>query len=153
MTTGYVYVLENSQTRIYKIGKAAEHRLDKRLKELDVPKRNKLIGAYRVLNYHSAERELHEKYQSCRIPQSEYFVLTEEQLAELLGLLKNSETDAVVIDDKNYCYGYVRLETYEEHLTLTDREEEVVAIDYKILPAVIKNLRQVEELYCFDWAE
>lgn len=150
MATGYVYVLKSMQAPIYKIGKAAEHRLSQRLKELEVGIKNELLGSWRLWNYSESERDLHRIHKEYRIPQSEYFALPEYALNKLLDVLKSSEFKGYEIEGHS-TYGYIRIDPYKDHVSLIDSDGETVAIDYPILNDVIDKLTELRKMHSLSY--
>lgn len=70
---GFVYLIRNDN--IYKIG--ITDNLLRRFKQL---KPDEVLNVVRCSNYESLEKELHKKFKECRIPQSEYFRLSKNQV-------------------------------------------------------------------------
>jgi hypothetical protein len=145
MATGYIYVLKNELAPIYKIGKAAEHRIKQRLKELDVGTKNQLIGYWRVWGYSRTEQDLHRILKKYRIPQSEYFALPDDELSRLIENLKEAEFDGYEVGSDGTDFGYIRITPYPTHVTLEDSDGECVAIDESILLEVIEKLTSVKD--------
>ena len=150
MATGYVYVLKSRLAPIYKIGKAAEHRKDIRLRELDVGSKNDLIGCYRLYNYHQAEKDCHTHLKEYRIPQSEYFALPEPELNKLVRILESGNFNGYEIENKDTQYGYVRITPYPSHVTLEDEEGECVAIDESVLMQVIEKMKALHDSHYLE---
>ncbi len=73
--SGYVYLIKNKD--LYKIG--ITQNLEQRMKQL---KPNKIISTLQTDDFESLEKELHKIYKDVRIPQTEYFRLTEAQLKD-----------------------------------------------------------------------
>ena len=72
---GIIYLIRNGD--LHKIGTTKN--LQRRMKEL---KPDKIIRTLERTDYREIEKELHRKYKDVRLPQSEYFRLTESQLDE-----------------------------------------------------------------------
>ena len=72
---GIIYLIRNGD--LHKIGTTKN--LQRRMKEL---KPDKIIRTLERTDYREIEKELHRKYKDVRLPQSEYFRLTESQLNE-----------------------------------------------------------------------
>jgi hypothetical protein len=90
---GDIYILQSRQLpSLYKIGKCRKDRLHARMRELEVNVKNRLIAACLVDNYHFVERVIHSCLRAERIPQSEYFVLTESDIAEVIDYLRDVTT-------------------------------------------------------------
>ena len=83
---GYIYVIANQD--LTKIGIATE--LKRRMKEL---KPDKLYVTAWISYYESLERDLHARYSRQRIPQTEYFRLSQAQLEDLIEEIKKIEID------------------------------------------------------------
>ena len=69
---------------IYKIG--ITQNMLQRMEQL---KPDELLDSVRCSNYKELEREIHNKFKGCRIPQTEYFRLEKEEIAEIHQLLKD----------------------------------------------------------------
>tara|TARA_Y100001968_G_scaffold282415_1_gene280290 strand:- start:24 stop:563 length:540 start_codon:yes stop_codon:yes gene_type:complete len=85
--SGFVYLIRNKD--LYKIG--ITQNLEQRMKAL---KPDEIVSTLETDNFEKLEKELHEKYKSVRIPQTEYFRLTETQLEDCTKKLT-----AVISDD------------------------------------------------------
>ena len=70
---GTVYVIQDIQSRLYKIGRTTN--LQRRMKELGVGSTARLISSKQVSNAAEVERRAHQRYKSARLPQTEYFKL------------------------------------------------------------------------------
>ena len=84
---GHVYLIRNQD--LYKIGHTEN--LDRRIKQLQPCVLVQSLETDRSLNL---ERELHKQYEDVRLPQSEYFRLSEDQVEKVriaLGWKKPSE--------------------------------------------------------------
>ena len=78
--TGYVYFVRNGE--LFKIG-ITENML-RRLREL-VP--DELLNVVRCSNFQEVERELHRRFKDVRLPQTEYFRLSDQQVQEVHQLM------------------------------------------------------------------
>lgn len=74
---GTIYFIRNED--IYKIGVTND--LVRRMKEL---RPDEIIATQVTAYYKDYEKELHSKYRHCRIPQTEYFRLTPDEVNEVL---------------------------------------------------------------------
>ena len=81
---GYIYVIANQD--LTKIGITTD--LKRRMKEL---KPDKIYATAWLSSFESLERKLHARYSSERIPQTEYFRLSQFQLDNLIQEVKNIE--------------------------------------------------------------
>lgn len=81
---GYIYVIANQD--LTKIGITTD--LKRRMKEL---KPDKIYATAWLSDYESLERNLHARYSRERIPQTEYFRLSQMQLEGLIEEIKNIE--------------------------------------------------------------
>ena len=77
---GWLYIIQNGD--IYKIGITTNFK--KRMRQL---KPDKVIAKLYSKEYKKLERELHKRYNSIRIPQTEYFRLNHHQVNELKLLI------------------------------------------------------------------
>lgn len=146
MSIGYVYVLKSLQAPIYKIGKAAEHRIDQRLKELGVGVKNELVGYYRLADYSQEEKEIHRQYAKCRIPQSEYFSLTEEDVKWITSCLDRSQLNGYVVEMAEPKGGYHKLTVdYNgpDLVTIEDTDCEYIAFHPTLIPMLIEKLKLI----------
>ena len=76
LTKGFVYLIRNQD--IFKIG-ITENLLN-RMSQLEP---DEVIDVIKCSNFREIERNLHKDYKQCRIPQTEYFRLNENQLLEV----------------------------------------------------------------------
>ena len=83
---GYIYVIANQD--LTKIGITTD--LKRRMKEL---KPDKIYVTAWISYYESLERDLHARYSRQRIPQTEYFRLSQAQLEDLIEEIKKIEID------------------------------------------------------------
>lgn len=74
---GTVYFIRNQD--LYKIGITSD--LDRRMKEL---KPDEIMATMVTAYFQEYEKELHSRYKHCRIPQTEYFRLSTEEVKEVL---------------------------------------------------------------------
>lgn len=74
---GTIYLIRNGG--LYKIGVTND--LDRRMKELEP---DEILAAQVTAYYLEEEKELHKRYKHCRVPQTEYFRLTQEEVKEVL---------------------------------------------------------------------
>ncbi len=78
-TKGWVYLIRNQD--LYKIG--ITKNLLSRMKQLEVHKKeNELIHAVRSTNYQDIEKEMHSMFKAVRLPQTEYFRLSDKQVSK-----------------------------------------------------------------------
>ena len=85
---GYVYIILHKESNLYKIGRTINK--ERRFKELEVGTSTKLINSYRVFNHKAVEKLCHKMFADKRLPQTEYFKLTEKDLSAIeLVLLDN----------------------------------------------------------------
>jgi len=80
VSVGFVYFVRNGD--IFKIG--ITENLVRRFNEI---KPDEILNVVRCLNYKEVERRLHSEYKQDRIPQSEYFRLSEAQVNRIHSLL------------------------------------------------------------------
>ena len=71
---GFVYLIRNQE--LYKVGITTN--LLKRMEQL---KPDEALNVIRCINFRELERHIHRSFKECRIPQTEYFRLTPEQIS------------------------------------------------------------------------
>ena len=72
---GIVYLIRNGD--LHKIGTTKN--LQRRMKQL---KPDEIVKTLETTKFRAIEKELHRKYKGVRLPQTEYFRLSDQQLAE-----------------------------------------------------------------------
>ena len=87
---GYVYILHNNLGEGYKIGITAN--IHQRFKALEVGTKATCIGYWSSENYKNLEAFLHNLYTPARVPQSEWFMLSPQQLAFSIDWLNENST-------------------------------------------------------------
>jgi len=75
-TKGFVYFIRNEN--IYKIGIT-----DNLLRRFNQLKPDEVLNVVRCSNFESLEKELHKKFKEYRIPQTEYFRLSKNQIEQV----------------------------------------------------------------------
>ena len=80
--SGWVYLIRNGAD-LYKIG--ITQNLEQRMKQL---KPDEIVSTLETEDYEQLEKKLHKRYKSVRVPQSEYFRLTDSQLSDCKNELK-----------------------------------------------------------------
>ena len=73
--SGVVYLIRNGD--LHKIGTTKN--LQRRMKQL---KPDEIVKTLETTKFRAIEKELHRKYKDVRLPQTEYFRLSDQQLAE-----------------------------------------------------------------------
>ena len=79
---GYVYVLKSNILGGYKVGITTAP--GSRFTALAVGTKAELIGYWECPYYRELEKQIHKEYTAQRVPQSEWFDLTTEQLEEVI---------------------------------------------------------------------
>ena len=85
--SGWLYIIRNGD--LYKIG--ITKNFDNRMRQL---KPDKVISKLYTTNFKQLEKDFHKKYHDVRIPQTEYFRLTDHQLENCKAFLKGGETES-----------------------------------------------------------
>ena len=80
--TGYLYLLKNNILGGYKIGITTAPK--SRFKALAVGTKATLIGYWQLDAYRELEKQLHKEYADYRVPQSEWFNLTEIDVRDVI---------------------------------------------------------------------
>ena len=80
--TGYIYFLKSTLLGGYKIGITTSP--TSRFKALAVGTKAKLLGYWKLDAYRELEKQLHKEYATQRVPQSEWFDLSCDQVREVI---------------------------------------------------------------------
>ena len=80
--TGYLYLLKNNIIGGYKIGITTAP--TSRFKALGVGSKATLIGYWSLDAYRELEKQLHKQYADVRVPQSEWFNLTDFEISDVI---------------------------------------------------------------------
>ena len=80
--TGYVYLIKSLLLGGYKIGITTAPQ--SRFNALEIGTKAELIGYWSLDAYRELEKQLHAEYKDVRIPQSEWFDLTTEQVETVI---------------------------------------------------------------------
>ena len=91
LRVGYVYVLQNLLGDGYKIG--VTDNIHRRFKQLEVGSKAACVAYYSSDNYNNLERFLHTQLSPKRVPQSEWFILTKDELTWTLDWLSENATN------------------------------------------------------------
>lgn len=95
----YVYIIKSTLLGGYKIG--ITNNIDRRMKQLEVPKKAIKLAVFSCNHSRVLEKTIHKNYDEFRIPQSEWFDLTDTALSSVIEYLKyNAQT--VFLDCPNY---------------------------------------------------
>ncbi len=87
---GTVYILKDLLKGGYKIG--VSRTIKNRLKQLEVGTKAEVVGLWNSINYTDLERMLHGRYAKYRIPQSEWFALSYDDLLDAVDWLDTNAT-------------------------------------------------------------
>ncbi len=79
---GYLYLLKNNILGGYKIGITTNP--TSRFKALHVGTKATLLGYWRTDAYRELEKHLHKEFAASRVPQSEWFDLTDQQIRDVI---------------------------------------------------------------------
>ena len=101
---GFVYLIRNKD--LYKIG--ITENLEQRMKQL---KPDEIVATLETEDYEKLEKELHKKFKSKRIPQTEYFRLSKTQLDDCTRQLKGGFEPSELLEFKKK--GIINKEQYE----------------------------------------
>lgn len=82
-SSGVIYVLNREGTTQYKIGVSTNYQARLKTFEVKLPFNVKEIAVYKTDDFFAKERELHEYFSSKRLNGSEFFDLTDADLAEI----------------------------------------------------------------------
>ena len=89
--SGWVYLIRNKD--LYKIG--ITQNFQQRMNQLSP---DEIVSKLETNNYKELEKQLHRKYKNVRIPQTEYFRLTDSQLESCKNALQRGEGETNSLD-------------------------------------------------------
>ena len=85
---GYVYIIENLLSEGYKIG--ITDNIHRRFKQLEIGSKAVCVGYWSSPTYRQLEKFLHTQFNPQNVPQSEWFMLSAEQLTWTINWLDNN---------------------------------------------------------------
>ena len=88
--TGYLYLLKNNILGGYKIGITTAPK--SRFKALAVGTKATLIGYWQLDAYRELEKQLHKEYADLRVPQSEWFNLSDQEIRDVIQKITSIAT-------------------------------------------------------------
>ena len=141
---GFVYLIRNKD--LYKIGITIS--MKRRVKEL---KPDEVVAVKEAANMRGIEKLLHKRYKDRRIPQTEYFRLTPEEVDEasyLLGAGDLSEDDTQSVTDKETEKATKKSYLQQEASRIDDVGKKKPAKNV-LSPAAKERLEELEE-WVFD---
>ena len=86
---GFVCIVFHKETKVYKIDSSDD--VERQFEELGVGDSTELVNSYWVLNHYSFANFCQKEFADKRIPKSEYFQLTNEDLEKLKRILEEDE--------------------------------------------------------------
>lgn len=86
-----VYLIRCQQSGLHKIGITGKW--GQRSRQLRVGSKTSVVRVVRVSDGPALEKRLHKRYDAVRVPQTEYFQLSETQLQEVLQVLEKASAD------------------------------------------------------------
>ncbi len=89
---GIVYLIYSPAFDAYKIGMT--ECWARRSKQLKVGTATKFVMTARVVRHRMVERELHRRFSAHRLPQSEWFKFTDEQVTQVIATFRRLEAEA-----------------------------------------------------------
>jgi len=104
---GTIYLIHNKDIGFHKIGFTMDW--SRRKRELEVGTKNTEIKTATVINPRQIEQGLHRKYKRERLPQTEYFKLSPNQVLEVIKLF-DTEASKLQGDDADLHLKYAALE-------------------------------------------
>lgn len=99
---GYVYIIENLLGEGYKIG--ITDNIHRRFKQLEIGSKATCVGYWSSLNYKNLEKFLHTEFNPVNVPQSEWFMLSDDQLIWAIDWLDKNGSQVklnVLLEPKN----------------------------------------------------
>ena len=95
--TGYIYLLKNNILGGYKIGITTAPK--SRFKALAVGSKATLIGYWKLDAYRELEKQLHKEYADQRVPQSEWFSLSDVDVADVIQKIASISTPEFLLPE------------------------------------------------------
>ena len=93
--TGYLYLLKNNILGGYKVGITTAPA--SRFKALGVGTKSTLVAYWKLDAYRELEKQLHKEHAAKRVPQSEWFDLSDEEVASLIQRVTSiAETEFII---------------------------------------------------------
>lgn len=99
---GYVYIIENLLGEGYKIG--ITDNIHRRFKQLEIGSKALCVGYWSSLNYKNLEKFLHTQFNPENVPQSEWFILTDDQLIWAIDWLNDNGSQVelnLIVDEED----------------------------------------------------
>jgi len=110
---GFVCIVMNKETKVYKIDSSDD--VERKFEELGVGDSTELVNSYWVLNHYSFANFCQKEFADKRIPKSEYFQLTNEDLEKLKRILEEDELKSTkLIREESDARRISRLKEYRE---------------------------------------
>ena len=94
---GYIYLLKNNILGGYKIGITTAPK--SRFKALAVGSKATLIGYWELDAYRELEKQLHKEYAEQRVPQSEWFSLSDTDVADVIQKIASISTPEFLLPE------------------------------------------------------
>jgi hypothetical protein len=88
--TGYLYLLKNNILGGYKVGITTAP--TSRFRALGVGSKSTLIGYWQLNAYRELEKQLHKEYAGLRVPQSEWFNLSDQDIRDVIQKITSIAT-------------------------------------------------------------
>ena len=98
----FVYIIKSTLLGGYKIG--ITNCIERRMKQLEVGKKATKVAVFSCDHSRLLEKTLHKQYDEYRIPQSEWFDLTDQHLSDVIEYLKYN-ANTIFLDCPNYVPG------------------------------------------------
>ena len=95
--TGYIYFLKSNLLGGYKIGITTNPQ--SRFKALGVGSKATLLGYWSLDAYRELEKNLHTEYRAERVPQSEWFDLNYDQVADVIQKIASIATQEFLLPE------------------------------------------------------
>ena len=120
-SSGYVYVIKSIQGDIYKVG--FTRNWSRRRKELEIGTKTKEVRVFPTRDAYEVEKSIHRRWDWKRLPQSEWFALSDEEVGKLIKSIEITCQQAQEDWDKKLSEvrGTHSKEAYERALSQTSR--------------------------------
>ena len=133
---GYIYLIKSRILGGYKVGKTTNP--DQRFSQLNVPKKATVVACWYTEQMSNLEKAIHKKFKDVRVPQSEWFDLSQDNLCFLCSVM--SKHDTVWTSDEYRSYLLKQIDTIPTPVVTTPTVTPVSSPEFTDTPVARKSL-------------
>jgi hypothetical protein len=120
---GFIYVITNdNHPGLVKIG--ITRNVQQRFKQLQVQQHN-IVACYECVNYDELEKQLHHLFKSRRLPQSEWFSFSDDELQQLAATVEANAHSSTSYADHQREEAMREVEDWKERRRQQDHDEKM----------------------------